>query len=78
MFFQVFPCFFGFFQGFSELPPRPFHSLISVKGGSYFWILKAKLSLETLLASNSDPPLRGKVCLKKHPKRDLRLGLDPQ
>ena len=42
--FKGFPCFFGFFQGFSEegLPPRPFHSLISVKGGSYFWILKAK------------------------------------
>ena len=37
-FFKVFPCFFGFFQGFSEegLPPRPFDSLISVKGGSYF------------------------------------------
>ena len=44
-FFKVFPCFFGFFQGFSEegLPPRPFHSLILVKGGSYFWGFKGEI-----------------------------------
>ena len=40
-----------FFQGVSGFltlnsdegpPPRPFHSLVLVKGGSYFSILKAK------------------------------------
>ena len=40
--------FFRMFQGFLTLnsddgpPRRPFHSLVLVKGGSYFPILKAK------------------------------------
>ena len=53
-FFKVFPCFLRFsnvFQGVSGFltlnsddgpPRRPFHSLVLVKGGSYFPILKAK------------------------------------
>ena len=69
--------FFNVFQDVSGLltlnsdeaqPPRPFNSLVLVKGGSYFSILKAKWSSETPLASNSDPPLGRKVCLQKHPK----------
>ena len=80
MFFKVFPCFFGCFPGFSEegLPPRPFHSLISVKGGVVFLDFKGKIVFGDPLASNSDPPLRGKFASKNTPKRDLRLGLDPQ
>ena len=53
-FFRVCQCFSRFlnvFQGVSGFltfssdegpPPRPFHSLVLVKGGSYFSILKAK------------------------------------
>ena len=52
-FFRVFQCFLRFFNVFQGLsgfetlnsdegpPPRPFHSLILVKGGSYFSIFKA-------------------------------------
>ena len=46
--FYRFSMFFRVFSGFLTLnsdegpPPRPFHSLILVKGGSYFSILKAK------------------------------------
>ena len=47
MFFKVFQCFSGFFRVLTlnpdeGPPPRPFHSVILVKGGSYFSILKAK------------------------------------
>ena len=47
VFFKVFQCFQGV-SGFLTFncdegpPPRPFHSLVLVKGGSYFSILKAK------------------------------------
>ena len=53
-FFQGFSEFFSVFQGFwqcfsgcfrvfnLQFSPRPFHSLVLVKGGSYFSILKAK------------------------------------
>ena len=49
--FSVFLRFFNVFQDVSGLvtfnsdegpPPRPFHSLVLVKGGAYFSILKAK------------------------------------
>ena len=49
-------------------PPRPFHSLVLVKGGSCFSILKANNLRRPPLTSNSDPPLGGKVCLQKHPQ----------
>ena len=40
MFFRVLQDFS--FSSDEGLPPRPFHSLVLVKGGSYFSILKAK------------------------------------
>ena len=49
--FSIFLWFFNVFQGVSGFvtlnydegpPPRPFHSLVLVKQGSYFSILKAK------------------------------------
>ena len=44
MFFKVFQCFSVFlsFNADEGPPPRPFHSLVLVKGGWYFSILKAK------------------------------------
>ena len=44
MFFKVFQCFSGFLSSvlMKGRPRDLFHSLISVKGGWYFSILKAK------------------------------------
>ena len=66
--------FFRVFQGFLTLnsddgpPRRPFHSLVLVKGGVVFSNFKGRIVFGDPLASNSDPPLRGKVCFPKHPK----------
>ena len=52
MFFKVFQCFSGFLSLSSDEgpPPRPFHSLILVKGGLAFFNFKGKIVF-------GDPPL---------------------
>ena len=73
MFLRVFSGFFG-----GRAAPATFSQPNFGQGGVVFLDFKGKIVFGDPLASNSDPPLRGKVCLKKHPRRDLRLGLDPQ
>ena len=67
--FKVFQCVSGFSLSSDEGPLlRPFHSLALVKGGVAFFNFQSKIVFGDPLASNSDPPLGGKVCLQKHPK----------
>ena len=70
MFFKVFQCFSRFFRVLTlnsdeGPPPRPFHSVILVKGGSYFSIFKGKIVF-------GDPP-----CLKLRPPLE-RESLPPK
>ena len=72
MFFKVFPCFFGFFQGFSELPPRPFSQPNFGQGGVVFLEFKGKIVFGDPPCLKLRPPLEREFASKNTP------GLDPQ
>ena len=71
MFFKVFQCFSGFLSLSSDEgpPPATFSQPSFGQGGVVFFNFKGKIVFgDPPLPQTPTPPLRGKVCLQKHPK----------
>ena len=67
-----FPCFFGFFQGFSEegLPPRPFSQPNFGQGGVVFLDFKGKIVFGDPPCLKLRPPLERESLPQKTPQKE--------